>query len=199
MIVVDPAAVAPRQPGWAELSAAMRDCFACALSQSRTRVVPGVFPPRARVLLVGEAPGRSEDAGGLPFIGRSGQLLDTVLAEVGLQRADLAVLNTVKCRPPGNRIPRRAEAATCRPWLDAQVEVIDPRVVVTLGGSALRWALGPKPPRIGEVHGVIHDVRGRTVVPTYHPAAAMRFGPDGVPLRALRADLATVAALVARS
>ena len=197
MIVLDPASVAPRQRSWDELSAVMKDCFACPLSQSRTRVVPGVFPASARLLLVGEAPGRNEDEGGLPFIGRSGQLLDQILSEVGLERADLAVLNTVKCRPPENRTPRRAERATCRPWLDAQVEAIDPRVVVTLGSSALAWALGPKP-RIGEVHGRVHEVRGRTLVPTYHPAAAMRFGPAGEPLRALRADLATAAALVAR-
>jgi len=195
VIVLDPAAVAPRQRSWDELSTVMKDCFACPLSQSRIRVVPGVFPASARLLLVGEAPGRNEDQGGLPFIGRSGMLLDAVLREVGLERADLAVLNTVKCRPPDNRTPRRGEAATCRPWLDAQVEVIDPHVVVTLGSSALAWALGPKP-RIGEVHGRVHDVRGRALVPTYHPSAAMRFGPNGAPLRALRDDLATAARLL---
>jgi DNA polymerase len=195
-VILDPADVAPRLRGWDELSAVMHDCFACPLSQSRTRVVPGVFPPTARLLLVGEAPGRSEDEGGLPFIGRSGQLLDTLLAEVGLARPDIAVLNTVKCRPPGNRTPRRREAATCRPWLEAQVDVIDPRVVVTLGSAALAWALGPAA-RIGAVRGIVHDVRGRTLVPTYHPSAALRFGPRGAPLQALREDLATVAALVA--
>lgn len=195
-MILDPAAVARRSRSWDDLSAVMHDCFACPLSQSRTRVVPGVFPPSARLLLVGEAPGRQEDEGGLPFIGRSGQLLDTVLAEVGLERSDLAVLNTVKCRPPGNRTPRRREAATCRPWLEAQVDLIDPRVVVTLGSAALVWALGPGA-RIGEVHGSVHLVHGRTLVPTYHPSAAMRFGPRGAPLQALRADLATVAALLA--
>ncbi|MBA2532741.1 MAG: uracil-DNA glycosylase [Nocardioidaceae bacterium] len=173
----------------------MPDCYACPLSVSRTRVVPGVFPSGARLLLVGEAPGRSEDEGGLPFIGRSGQLLDQLLAEAGLQRAEVAVLNTVKCRPPGNRTPRRREAATCRSWLDAQVEVIDPPVIVTLGGAALTWALGPKA-RITTARGTVHEVRGRALVPTYHPAAAMRFGPQGAPLQALRADLATAAALV---
>ncbi len=195
-MILDPAAVAPQLGGWAALASVMHDCFACPLSQSRTRVVPGVFPASARLLLVGEAPGRHEDEGGLPFVGRSGQLLDSVLAEVGLERADLAVLNTVKCRPPDNRTPRRLEAATCRPWLDAQVEVIDPRVVVTLGSTALSWALGPRA-RIGQVHGTVHLVRGRTLVPTYHPSAAMRFGPRGAPLQALNADLATAAALLA--
>jgi len=107
---------------------------------------------------------------------------------------EIAVLNTVKCRPPGNRTPHRREAATCRPWLDAQVEVIDPRVLVTLGGAALTWALGPKA-RITAARGTVHELRGRALVPTYHPAAAMRFGPRGAPLQALRADLATAAAL----
>lgn len=194
-MILDPAAVAPVLRTWEELSTVMHDCFACPLSQSRTRVVPGVFPARARVLLVGEAPGRQEDEGGLPFIGRSGRLLDTVLAEVGLARADLAVLNTVKCRPPANRTPRRRETSTCQPWLDAQVDVIDPRVVVTLGSAALAWALGPGA-RIGAVRGTVRKVRGRTLVPTYHPSAALRFGPRGAPLQALREDLATVAALL---
>jgi len=196
-VIVDPAAVAPALRTWDELSATMHECFACPLSRSRTRVVPGVFPASARLLLVGEAPGRSEDEGGLPFIGRSGQLLDSVLAEVGLERADLAVLNTVKCRPPDNRTPRQSEGATCRPWLEAQVDVIDPRVIVTLGSSALAWALGTGV-RIGAVHGTEHAVRGRTLVPTYHPAAALRFGPNGAPLRALRTDLAVAASLLAR-
>ena len=89
-------------------------------------MVPGQFPPGARVLLVGEAPGREEDEGGQPFIGRSGRLLDELLAEVGLDRADMAVVNTVKCRPPANRPPRRREAATCRPWLDSQVRPSTP-------------------------------------------------------------------------
>lgn len=195
-MIRDPAAAAAALRGWAELSDAMHDCFACPLSQSRTRVVPGVFPASARLLLVGEAPGRQEDEGGLPFIGPSGQLLDTVLAEVALDRAHLAVLNTVKCRPPGNRTPRRGEAATCRPWLEAQVDAIDPRVIVTLGSAALAWALGPAA-RIGAVHGVVSEVRGRTLVPTYHPSAALRFGPRGAALQALREDLATVAALLA--
>jgi len=194
-VITDPAAAAAGLRTWDQLCDAMHGCFACPLCQSRTRVVPGVFPAGARLLLVGEAPGRNEDEGGLPFIGRSGRLLDTLLAEVGLERTDLAVLNTVKCRPPDNRPPRRSEAATCRPWLQAQLEVIDPQVVVTLGGAALAWALGPAA-RIGSVHGTVHQVAGRPLVPTYHPAAALRFGPDGAPLQALRRDLATAAALV---
>jgi uracil-DNA glycosylase len=186
---------------WDELAVAMSTCTACGLSLSRQRVVPGQYPPGARVLLVGEAPGREEDEGGQPFVGRSGRLLDELLAEVGLDRGELAVVNTVKCRPPANRPPRRAEAATCRPWLEQQVEAVDPAVVVTLGGSALAWAFGTGH-RLRDLRGRVHAgeadraLAGRSVVATYHPAAALRFGPAGEPRAALRADLALVAALL---
>jgi uracil-DNA glycosylase len=193
--VTTPADLAPDLADWPSLVEAMTGCTACALAESRQRVVPGVYPVGARVLLVGEAPGRSEDEGGLPFIGRSGQLLDELLAEVGLDRAQVAVCNTVKCRPPDNRTPKRPELATCRAWLDRQVEVIDPEVVVTLGGTALAWALG-RGVRIGDVHGKVYELAGHTLVPTYHPAAALRFGPNGVPARALRADLRVIAGLL---
>jgi uracil-DNA glycosylase len=193
--VTAPSDLAPDLADWPSLVGAMAGCTACALSESRQRVVPGVYPVGARVLLVGEAPGRHEDEGGLPFIGRSGRLLDELLAEVGLDRAQIAVCNTVKCRPPGNRTPKRPELATCRAWLDRQVEVIDPEVVVTLGGTALTWALG-RGVRIGDVHGKVYELAGHTVVPTYHPSAALRFGPTGVPARALRADLRVIAGLL---
>ena len=190
-----PATTAPALADWASLVDAMVGCTACGLAETRQRVVPGVYPARARVLLVGEAPGRSEDEGGLPFIGRSGQLLDELLAEVGLDRAQVAVCNTVKCRPPDNRTPKRAELATCRPWLDRQIELIDPEVVVTLGGTALAWALG-RGVRIGDVHGQVYERAGHVVVPTYHPAAALRFGPAGKPAQSLRADLHVIARLL---
>jgi len=193
--VTTPATIAPTLPDWPSLADAMVGCTACPLSESRQRVVPGVYPASARVLLVGEAPGRSEDEGGLPFIGRSGQLLDELLAEVGLDRAQIAVCNTVKCRPPDNRTPKRLELATCRPWLDRQIELIDPDVVVTLGGTALAWALG-RGVRIGDVHGKVYERAGHVVVPTYHPAAALRFGPAGKPARSLRADLHVIAGLL---
>lgn len=192
--------VDPQATTWGALSLEMSTCTACRLAESRTNVVPGVAPAGARVLLVGEAPGRSEDEGGLPFVGRSGQLLDQVLAEVGLDRAELAVANTVKCRPPENRTPTRAEQTTCRPWLDAQVRALQPAVIVTLGSTAMAWALGPfrgRAPRLVDVHGTVHQLHGRPVVPTYHPSAAIRFGPAGAPLQALRADLRLVADLAA--
>jgi len=193
--VTTPATIAPELTDWQSLVDAMTGCTACGLSETRQRVVPGVYPAGARVLLVGEAPGRSEDEGGLPFIGRSGQLLDELLTEVGLDRAQVAVCNTVKCRPPDNRTPKRAELATCRPWLDRQIELIDPEVVVTLGGTALAWALG-RGVRIGDVHGQVHERAGHVVVPTYHPAAALRFGPAGKPAQSLRADLHVIAGLL---
>ena len=164
--------------------------------EGATNAVPGEGPADARVMIVGEAPGAAEDAGGLPFVGRSGAVLDTVLDEVGLNRDDLAVCNVVKCRPPENRAPRAVEVRTCRPWLDRQVELIDPAVVVTLGATALRWALG-RPGRLSQLHGRPQALGSRVVVPTYHPAAALRFGPRGVPMAALRADLGVVAAMVA--
>ena len=153
----------------------------------RTQVVVGQTPPGARLLVVGEAPGAQEDLQGEPFVGRSGQLLDRLLAEAGLPREHVAVLNTVKCRPPGNRVPSRAETGACRPWLEVQLATLQPLVVVPLGLSATRWFLGPV--TLSDVRGRVHEVDGRRVLPTYHPAAALRGGPAGEPMRLLREDL----------
>ena len=172
-----------------DLATTLRGCTACAeLAAGRTTVVVGDFPAGARILLVGEAPGAQEDEAGRPFVGRAGQLLDSVLSEAGLDRGQVAVANVLKCRPPANRTPTRREAAQCSPWLDRQIELVDPRVVVTLGGTALAWALGPGL-RLRDARGVVHDWRGRRLVATYHPSAALRFGPHGEPIQALRADL----------
>jgi uracil-DNA glycosylase family 4 len=174
------------------LAAAARTCTACPeLAASRTQVVPGVVPAGARLLLLGEAPGAQEDATGLPFVGRSGQLLDALLAEVGLGRVDVGVLNTLKCRPPDNRPPARVESRTCRGWTERQLALAAPRVVVALGLSATRWFLGPT--SLAAVRGRLHDVGGVPVLPTYHPSAALRFGPAGEPRRLLREDLALAA------
>jgi DNA polymerase len=163
-------------------------------------VVPGVAPPGADVLLVGEAPGAQEDETGVPFVGRSGRLLDGLLGEAGLRRDQVAVANVLKCRPPANRKPRRAEVARCRPWLDRQLDLVDPVVVVALGGTAAEWFVGPGA-RIaalrdqGRVTPLLHG--GRRLLVTYHPSAAIRFGPRGAPLAALREDLAEVARVLA--
>lgn len=198
-MTTDPATLAPAATTWDGLSVSVRGCIACPeLVASRTTVVAGARPwdqSRAAVMLVGEAPGAQEDLAGLPFVGRSGQLLDSLLAEAGLDRSSVAVANVLKCRPPGNRKPRRAEVARCRPWLTRQIELADPRVVVALGGTAAEWFFGPGA-RIAELREQVRDHGGRPLVVTYHPSAAIRFGPNGAPLAALRDDLAAVARLV---
>ncbi len=196
-MTVDPGRVAPLLGTWDELTQVVTGCTACPeLAAARTRVVPGVAPSGARVLLIGEAPGAQEDAAGLPFVGRSGALLDTLLAEVGLPRSTVAVANVLKCRPPRNRTPRKAEVERCRPWLVRQIQLIDPTVVMTLGSTALAWALGSGA-RIGALRGRALPWKGRQLVATYHPSAAIRFGPNGAPMAALREDLKMVAALLA--
>lgn len=183
----------------AALATRIAGCTACPeLAAGRTQVVPGVVPFGARLLLMGEAPGAQEDASGLPFVGRSGQLLDALLAEVGLSRAQVAVLNTVKCRPPNNRPPTRVESATCRGWTERQLALAAPGVVVALGLSAARWWLAPNGGSLtlGSVRGRLHEVAGVRVLPTYHPSAALRGGPTGEPRRLLRDDLALAAATV---
>lgn len=171
------------------LDDAMRACVACPeLAATRTSVVVGDTPPRARLLVLGEAPGADEDRLGRPFVGRSGKLLDALLSEAGVERRHVAVLNTIKCRPPGNRVPTRAETERCRHWTEGQLNLLDPAVTVTLGLSATRWLLATA--TLSAVRGKAHHVGGRTVLPTYHPAAALRGGPQGEPMRLLRQDLA---------
>jgi DNA polymerase len=164
-------------------------CEACeVLAAARGSVVVGDFPIAARLLLVGEAPGAAEDETGRPFVGRAGQLLDRLLAEAGIERHTVAVANVLKCRPPDNRTPTRGEVARCRGWLERQLELTGPELVVTLGGSALAWSMGYGV-RLRDVRGRLHDWNGLRLLPTYHPSAALRFGPNGEPMRLLRADL----------
>jgi uracil-DNA glycosylase len=189
-------AAADAAPDLAALAAAAVTCTACPeLVATRSRVVVGDLPAGARLLLLGEAPGAQEDATGRPFVGRSGQLLDDVIAEAGGRREDVAVLNTLKCRPPGNRPPKPAESARCRAWAERQLALAQPRLVVALGLSATRWFLGPTP--LAPVRGRVHDVGGHRVLPTYHPSAAIRSGPAGEPRRLLRQDLALALRLTA--
>ncbi|NHC14955.1 uracil-DNA glycosylase [Motilibacter deserti] len=197
MTVLDPAGCAPAQPDWRSLAVTVRGCVACAeLVETRTNVVPGVRPDSADVLLVGEAPGAQEDESGVPFVGKAGQLLDGLLEEAGLPRDRVAVANVLKCRPPKNRKPTRGEVARCRPWLARQIELADPVLIVTLGGTAAEWVLKPGV-RIGELRFADVHYAGRRVLCTYHPSAAIRFGPKGQPMAALREDLARAAALAA--
>lgn len=183
---------------WAAVAEGIRTCRSCELAATRTQAVPGDLPETGAavdVLVVGEGPGADEDAVGRPFVGRSGRLLDQLLDEAGLARDDIAVANVVRCRPPANRAPRAAEVAACRPWLEAQVDAVDPRVIVALGGTAVAWFLG-RGARLTALRGAPLPWRGRHLVVTYHPSAALRFGPRGAPMAGLTADLALVAALV---
>jgi DNA polymerase len=179
---------------WDALANEIRACRACAeLVAERTNVVVGAMPAAgARVLLVGEAPGATEDERGIPFVGKAGQLLDELLADVGMPRSSVAVTNVLKCRPPRNRKPARTEIANCRGYLERQISIVDPDVVVALGGTATEWFFGSGA-KIGALRGRFHDVGGRRVLVTYHPSAAIRFGPRGMPRAALRDDLAVVA------
>jgi uracil-DNA glycosylase family 4 len=137
-----------------------------------TQLVPGAGNATAEVVIVGEAPGAAEDASGLPFVGNAGKLLDRLLEEAGLVRADVFVTNVVKARPPGNRDPRPDEVAHHWPWLQAQLDVLRPRLIVPLGRHALgRFA--PKGDRISEAHGRVLERDGRRLFPLYHPAAAL--------------------------
>lgn len=179
------------------LAVAIRHCTACTeLAASRTTVVVGDVVPDSPLLIVGEAPGANEDVAGRPFVGKGGQLLDELLAQAGLARSEISVLNVLKCRPPANRTPTRAEAARCTGWLDRQIELLDPWLVLTLGRTSLTWALDAKT-TLAAARGVAHDWRGRRLIASYHPSAAIRFGPNGEPRKALEADLRFVAETLA--
>lgn len=175
---------------WESLSARIRGCVACPeLAETRTTVVVGQGPAHSRLALVGEAPGAQEDLSGVPFVGRAGQLLDRLLADANLDRAQIAVINTLKCRPPKNRAPRAGELARCRTWLDQQLDVLRPELIVAMGSTAVTWFHGAGA-RIGVLRGEPREVGGHRVLATYHPSAALRFGPAGAPMLALRDDLA---------
>jgi len=189
---------------WRVLGSEIGGCTACAeLAASRQRVVVGEAPAgraagRPALAFVGEAPGAAEDAAGRPFVGKAGQLLDQLLNDAALDRSQAAVLNVLKCRPPGNRTPRPDEIARCRPYLSRQLALLRPDLVVALGLTAVTWFLGRT--TLSGARGRVHDVTVEGVplrlLATYHPSAAIRFGPSGAPMAALRDDLALAAKLV---
>ncbi len=163
-------------PGWDSLdaiSAAVVTCTKCRLNETRTRAVPGDGSPFPSVLFVGEGPGANEDEQGLPFVGRAGSLLDALLDLVPLRRQDVYITNVVKCRPPGNRDPMPDEVTACWPYLEAQLALLEPRVIATLGRHSLgRFFPGA---RISEMHGRPVTWReGIVLLPLYHPAAGLR-------------------------
>jgi len=165
-----------------------RTCTRCGLASGRTQVVFGRGDPDADLLFIGEGPGQQEDEQGFPFVGRSGQLLDRLLAEeTGLQRDQVRVINVVMCRPPGNRDPLPEEIEACSPYLSRQIELTAPRVIVTLGNFATRFVLQTKE-GITKLRGRTHShPSGATVVPTFHPAAVLRGGAES--MAQMRADL----------
>ena len=153
------------------------DCRRCDLAASRTELVYGVGNPNARLILVGEAPGREEDAKGEPFVGEAGRLLDKILLAMGLQREEVYICNVLKCRPPNNRDPQPEEVATCEAFLIRQVAAIRPQVIVGLGRFAVHCLLKTKAP-ISRLRGEWQNYQGIPMMPTYHPAYLLR-NPDG--------------------
>jgi uracil-DNA glycosylase family 4 len=169
---------AERRAALEAIATEVRDCTRCRLHQTRTRAVPGEGDPSTEVVFVGEGPGQNEDREGRPFVGRAGDLLVKLLGHIGWGRADVFITNIVKCRPPGNRDPEPDEVAACAPYLQRQLEILDPAVIVTLG----RHSMGRFMPgvRISQAHGTTRQAdlatgaRDATVFAMYHPAASLR-------------------------
>ena len=168
-------------------------CTRCRLSETRTQVVWAAGNLDSDVLFIGEGPGFHEDKQGIPFVGAAGKLLDSLLGEVGLDRTQVAIVNVVKCRPPNNRDPQPDEIDACRPYLEAQLQHMRPKVIVTLGNFATRFITGLQI-GITRARGQRFDYNGATVIPTFHPAAALRGGRFGgmSPVDAIRSDLGVV-------
>lgn len=158
----------------AALEARARACTLCPLSRTRAHVVFGEGNASADVMFVGEGPGDVEDQTGRPFVGPAGQKLDEVLGSVGIRREDVYIGNIVKCRPPGNRVPSRAEMETCSPFLESQIALIKPALVVTLGNTATQWLM-PDIPGITKSHGSFFSWRGGILIfPMFHPSYLLR-------------------------
>ncbi len=174
-----PAQAAPAEGGAGRLERLQavaeeaQGCTACRLCEQRNTVVFGAGDGDADLMFVGEGPGYNEDRQGLPFVGRAGQLLNRIIVAIDLRREDVYITNVVKCRPPNNRNPQPDEAAACRSFLDRQVELIAPRVIVALGGVAAQQLLQTRD-SVGRLRGRWHDVAGVPVRVTYHPAFLLR-------------------------
>ena len=165
------------EAGYTSLEELARDCLncqRCGLASTRTHVVISRGNPLARLMLIGEGPGQHEDETGLPFVGRAGQLLDQILSSVGLdQEQDIYICNVVKCRPPGNRKPTPEEMARCRPWLQHQIQLVNPDVVLLAGSTAMTGVLGIKT-GITKVRGQWIERQGRAYMPVFHPSFLLR-------------------------
>ncbi|CAO0823996.1 uracil-DNA glycosylase [Desulfarculales bacterium] len=161
------------QPSLAAIILALADCRRCTLAAGRRQVVFGDGPAGAALMLIGEAPDAQEDQQGLPFVGSTGQLLERMLAAVGLKRQEIYITNIVKCRPPSNRDPQPAEIAACHPFLEAQVRAVSPRAICALGRPASQTLLASDAP-INDLHGRWHEFLGIPLLPTFHPAFLLR-------------------------
>jgi len=154
-----------------ELYEEIAECQRCDLAKSRTNVVPGEGPEDADIIFIGEAPGFYEDQQGRPFVGAAGRLLEELLASIGLKRAEVYICNVVKCRPPGNRDPLPSEIEVCKPFLDRQIELINPKLIVTMGRHATNNFFPNA--KITRIHGQPRKMGGIVYYPVYHPAAAL--------------------------
>jgi len=160
-----------------ELSRRVSECQLCDLHQNRNQSVFGMGNPYAEIMLIGEGPGHEEDKQGLPFVGKSGQLLDKILLACGFTREDHVYIgNIVKCRPPDNRDPKPEERLACLPYLKQQIEFVNPSIIILLGATALKGLIDPEL-RISKIRGQWMDWEGYQVMPTYHPSALLR-NPD---------------------
>jgi DNA polymerase len=164
---------APAGPDWDELAATVRDCRLCGLCERRTQTVFGTGDRKARLMVVGEAPGAEEDRQGEPFVGRAGILLNSMLRAAGFERGEVYIANILKCRPPHNRDPSDEEAGKCLPYLRRQIELVAPDVILCVGRIAAQRLLGTDAP-LGRLRGRVHDLDGVPVVVTYHPAYLLR-------------------------
>jgi DNA polymerase len=172
-VVADAVPAAERAAAMQLIRDEIGECTRCALHKGRNKLVFGDGSPTARLMFVGEGPGADEDAQGLPFVGKAGQLLNNMIAAMGLKREEVYIANVVKCRPPNNRVPEPEEGATCSPFLFRQIDVVRPEVLVALGATAATWLLGTRQPLAG-LRGRIHRVRGTKLIVTYHPAYLLR-------------------------
>ena len=171
--IAPPVALADHATALRAIREDIGDCTRCALHKGRNKIVFADGSPDARLLFVGEGPGADEDAQGLPFVGRAGQLLNNMITAMGLRREEVYICNVVKCRPPGNRTPEPDEANTCSPFLFRQIDVVRPEVVVALGATAATYLLGQRQPLAG-LRRRIHSFRGAKLIVTYHPAFLLR-------------------------
>ena len=157
----------------ADVAALVADCTKCKLCENRSHTVPGEGPGDARLVVVGEGPGRTEDETGRPFVGKAGELLTKILGAIDFQREQVFICNVVKCRPPENRLPQYDEIAACVPYLFRQIELLKPKVILAMGGTAAQTVLNTKQ-SLGALRNHVHRFRGTPVIVTYHPAALLR-------------------------